>query len=230
MTMGRERQPLRAAVWALSLLVLSASDLKAAPADGFTGDAVAGRATAQRVCAACHGLAGTPVLPAAPRLAGQFPEYLQKQLLAFRAGSDGKSKRLSPFMQPIAAALSPKEIADVAAYYADQPAGPGRARDPRRLELGRRIYLEGDPDRDLPACVSCHRPTGTGIRPDFPVVGGQSPEYLDDQLAHWEARRGHPGKLMSLIVPHLAPDERAAVADYIAGLRPDRSQPSIASR
>jgi cytochrome c553 len=228
--MGRERRVLQAAAGLMSLLALTACELKAAPAGGFAGDAVTGKALAERVCAACHGLAGDPVAPVVPRLAGQYPEYLQKQLLAFRAGPDGKPKRLSPVMAPIAAALSPNDIANVAAWYADQPAGFGAARDPRRLALGRRIYLEGDPDRDLPACASCHRPTGTGIRPDFPVVGGQSPEYLDDQLANWEARRGHPGKLMSLIVPHLAPDERGAVADYIAQLRPDRSQASIASR
>lgn len=231
LTMGRVGRAVRATAGLMSLLALAACELKAAPAGGgFAGDAVAGRALAERVCAACHGLAGDPVAPAVPRLAGQYPEYLQKQLLAFRAGPGGKPKRLSPVMAPIAAALSLSDIANAAAYYAGQPAGQGGARDPRRLELGRRVYLEGDPDRDLPACVTCHRPTGTGIRPDFPVVGGQSPDYLDDQLANWEAQRGHPGKLMSLIAPHLPPDERAAVADYIAQLRPDRSQASIASR
>jgi cytochrome c553 len=228
--MGRTRRALRAAAGFLSLLALAACELKAEPTDGFAGDAAAGKALAERVCAACHGLAGDPVAPVVPRLAGQYPEYLQKQLLAFRTGPGGKPKRLSPVMAPIAAALSPSDIANVAAWYGGQPAIPAAARDPHRLELGRRIYLEGDPDRDLPACVTCHRPTGTGIRPDFPAVGGQSPDYLDDQLANWEARRGHPGKLMSLIVPHLAADEREAVADYIAELKPDRSQPSIASR
>ena len=228
--MGGGLRALQAAAGLISLLALSACELKAAPAGGFAGDAAAGQALAVRVCSACHGLAGDPVSPAVPRLAGQYPEYLQKQLLAFRTGPGGKPKRLSPVMAPIAAALSLSDIANVAAWYADQPAGHSGARDPRRLELGRRVYLEGDPGRDLPACVACHRPTGTGVRPDFPVVGGQSPDYLDDQLANWEARRGHPGKLMSLIVPHLAPDEREAVADYIAELRPDRSQPSIASR
>ena len=30
--------------------------------------------------------------------------------------------------------------------------------------------------------------------------------------------RGKPGKLMTMIVPHLQPDERQAVADYISQL------------
>lgn len=44
-------------------------------------------------CAACHGAdARTPVLPHYPRLAGQSPEYIYKQIQDFRAGSRGNDK------------------------------------------------------------------------------------------------------------------------------------------
>lgn len=211
--------------WAAVLLALSACAPKPnGEAPHFQGNAGAGAALAQRVCAACHGLDGNGTSPEIPKLAGQYPEYIQKQLLAFRQGPGGKPKRLSLVMAPIAAALSTADIANAAAYYAGQPLAPAAARDRSRLALGAKIYAEGDPDRDLPACITCHRSTGAGIRPDFPRIGGQSPDYLAGQLAHWEDTRGHRGKLMSMIVPHLQPDEREAVVDYIAQLRPDAPQ------
>jgi cytochrome c553 len=54
--------------------------------------------------------------------------------------------------------------------------------------------------------------------PGFPNLAGQSPDYVEHQLAVWESTRGHRGKLMSLIVPHLRPEQRAPLADYIASL------------
>jgi cytochrome c553 len=194
-------------------------------ADGptFEGDADAGKVVAQRVCAACHGLDGNATAPNIPKLAGQYPEYLQKQLLAFQDGPDGHPRRVNATMGPIAATLSTTDIANVAAYYAGLAETPASARDNRRLALGQTVFTEGDPDHDLPACISCHRPQGGGIRPDFPRIGGQNPDYVENELDHWEETRGHKGKLMSLIVPHLQPDERQAVADYIAQLRPSES-------
>jgi cytochrome c553 len=88
------------------------------------------------------------------------------------------------------------------------------------LPLGRRIFTQGDPAADLPACITCHRPDGRGIRPDFPRIGGQNPDYVNEQLSGWMAHRGHPGKLMSLIAPRLSEADRVAVADYVATLRP----------
>jgi cytochrome c553 len=123
-------------------------------------------------------------------------------------------------MERIAANLSAEDIAGVAAYYAQRPPVATGPRAPEALALGRRVFTEGDPAADLPACITCHRADGGGIRPDFPRIGGQNPQYVDEQLAGWMARRGHPGKLMSLIVPHLAAANRKAVADYVATLRP----------
>ncbi|HEY2660511.1 MAG TPA: c-type cytochrome [Caulobacteraceae bacterium] len=209
------------AMAALVMMQAGCNPIRPSNAPRFEGDAAAGQILAQKTCAACHGLDGNAVSPAIPKLAGQYPEYIQKQLLAFTPGPDGKPKRLSPVMGPIASALSKADMANAAAYFSGQTLVPSGARDPRRIMLGQKVYAEGDPDRGLPACITCHRPTGTGIRPDFPQIGGQNPDYLDDQLTHWEQTRGHPGKLMSMIVPHLQPDERQAVADYISQLRPE---------
>jgi cytochrome c553 len=58
---------------------------KAAP----KGDAARGQAVASTVCAACHGPDGNSPAAANPKLAGQHPEYLYKQMNNFKA-ADGK--------------------------------------------------------------------------------------------------------------------------------------------
>ena len=184
----------------------------------FSGNRAHGQQIAAQTCSACHGMDGRGVSPQFPNLAAQLPEYLVKQLKAFKAETNGKPKRPSAVMTPIVAALTDADFADIAAYYWKLERRAGSARDSARLDLGQRIYTEGNPAEGLPACITCHRPTGSGIRPDFPKLSGQSAEYLDSQLASWMAVRGKPGKLMTMIVPHLQPGERQAVADYISQL------------
>ena len=75
------------------------------------GDVASGREVAGR-CAVCHGLDGIATRPDAPNLAGESPFYLEAQLEAFRSG-----RRRHEIMTLIAAELSDREIADVAAWY-----------------------------------------------------------------------------------------------------------------
>jgi cytochrome c553 len=185
----------------------------------FAGKRARGQQIAAKLCVACHGVDGQGTAPQFPNLASQIPEYLVKQLKAFRVRADGKSLRPSEVMTPVVAALTDDDFTDVAVYYAKLEPRAGTARDAARLELGRQIYTEGNADEGLPACITCHRPSGSGIRPDFPRLSGQSADYLDGQLANWMAARGKPGKLMTMIVPHMQPKERQAVADYISQLR-----------
>lgn len=184
----------------------------------FSGNQAKGEQIAQRQCAPCHGTNGISVSAQFPNLASQLPEYLVKQLKAFRVSPTAKPLRPDPVMTPLVAALTDTDFQDLAAYYSRLAPASGTARNDSRLQLGRKIYTEGNPAEDLPACITCHRPTGTGIRPDFPRLAGQRADYLESQLASWSAVRAKPGKLMTMIVPHLRPEERQAVADYIAQL------------
>lgn len=184
----------------------------------FSGDRVKGQEIAARQCAACHGAQGISISAQFPNLAGQLPEYLVKQLKAFRAPAQGKPLRMNEVMTPLVAGLTDTDFQDLAAYLSALPPPLSAPRDPAGIELGREIYTKGNPSNDLPACITCHRPTGIGIRPDFPRLAGQRPDYLEHQLATWMAVRAKPGKLMTMIVPHLRPDEREAVADYVAQL------------
>jgi len=72
---------------------------------------------AEQVCAACHGKEGNaPVDPSYPRLAGQHQDYLRQALLDYRSDS-----RKNAIMGAQAKALTKKEVADLAAYYASMP-------------------------------------------------------------------------------------------------------------
>lgn len=213
---GGAVQIIRAAV--LGLLGL-ACEAQAQQCDSdFVGNRELGAQIAARQCAACHGPVGIGVTAQIPNLAGQLPEYLVKQLDAFRASPGGKALRSSAIMSPLVAALSKTDVTALAAYYSTLSPPTNAARDRARLDLGRTIYTQGNPEEGLPACITCHRPTGSGIRPDFPRLAGQSADYVENQLSSWMAVRGKPGKLMTMIVPYLQPTERQAVADYVAQL------------
>jgi len=70
-------------------------------------------------CAACHGPAG--YVTAAPPLHGQQRAYLEVQLQAFASGT--RHNDIGAQMRGIARALTPQEIASLAAYYASAPGG-----------------------------------------------------------------------------------------------------------
>lgn len=68
-------------------------------------------------CAACHGTDGnTPVIPDAPKLAGQHGDYLYKVLADYKSGA-----RKNAIMSGQVATLSRQDMQDLAAYYAAVP-------------------------------------------------------------------------------------------------------------
>ncbi len=67
-------------------------------------------------CAGCHGPAGAGLPAQFPRLAGQYPEYTEAQLKAFRV--DERANDPEKMMRMIAAKLSDAEIKAVSEYAA----------------------------------------------------------------------------------------------------------------
>src|SRR6266849_7235854 len=67
-------------------------------------------------CAACHGASGAGLPAQYPRLAGQYAEYTEAQLKAFRSGE--RRNDANGMMQAIAVRMSEPEIRAVADYVA----------------------------------------------------------------------------------------------------------------
>jgi cytochrome c553 len=96
--------------------LLLAASFAALPALAIAADVAAGQAKVKEVCQACHGLDGNSQTPDYPRLGGQYPDYLAKALRDYKSGA-----RKNPIMAGFAAALTAKDIENVAAYFASQP-------------------------------------------------------------------------------------------------------------
>src|SRR5436309_11455850 len=77
-------------------------------------------AVAGQVCAACHAADGNSIAAANPKIAGQFVEYLAKQLRDFKAQGDKPPLRESAVMNGMVASLSDGDLKGLAAYYAGQ--------------------------------------------------------------------------------------------------------------
>lgn len=86
------------------------------------GDIAAGKAIADKTCAACHGADfKSPVDPSYPKLAGQHEDYLAHALIAYQRGADGANGRGNAIMGGQVQALSRKDIQNIAAYLHSLP-------------------------------------------------------------------------------------------------------------
>jgi cbb3-type cytochrome c oxidase subunit III len=188
----------------------------ASAADAPQPDPAKGAESFAGVCAACHGPQGEGVdaLPTQARLAGQFPEYIVKQLTEFKSGV-----RQNDIMKPMADTLSDADVLNVAAWVSAQKPGLGMARDVATIQAGEKIWRGGIPDRRIPACSGCHSPNGAGIPAQYPRLAGQFPEYVTAQLTGFrDGTRGN-NAVMTEVAAKLNDREIKAVADFIAGLR-----------
>jgi cytochrome c553 len=206
--------------WALLGFVMCAAPLAGAEPQA-KADSAKGQSIANRVCAACHGADGNSPTPVNPKLAGQIPEYIQKQLGNFKSAPGKKAERDNPVMGGMAAGLSAADMRDVAAYFAAQSPKPGVAKHPETLAFGRKIWRGGDPVKGVPACAACHGAAGAGLPAQYPRLAGQYPEYIEAQLKAFRAgeRRNDANRMMQSIASRMSDPEIRAVADYISGLR-----------
>ena len=184
-------------------------------------DTAKGQAIVSKVCVACHAADGNSPAPANPKLAGQIPEYLQKQLANFKPDASGKAERANPVMAGFAATLSSDDMRNVAAYFAAQKPSTGAAKNKDTVVIGQRLYLGGDVAKGIAACASCHGATGAGVPAQYPRLAGQHAEYIETQLKAFRAkeRNNDPAGMMRSIAAKMTDAEIRAVSDYIAGLR-----------
>jgi cytochrome c553 len=173
-----------------------------------------GRAVSHEVqqCLQCHG-AQSPnaqVQPKIPRLNGQNEIYLLAQLEDFRW-----RRRVDPSntMNDIATGLSDAGRAEAAHYYSQlsglAPPEPENPASTPAWKHGQALAEQ--------RCNSCHMSPGASD-PALPVLAGQAPQYLIDQLLYFRnGERGNP--LMNEFARVLSDDDISDLALYYSAVR-----------
>jgi cytochrome c553 len=178
-----------------------------------SGDPVAGREKSQ-LCQGCHGEYGISMEGLIPKLAGQYANYIEKEIRNYQAGI-----RSHQIMNAMAATIAnDQDLADIAAYFARQNKmegdGPGNP-------TGEEIFLHGDLSKMRLGCVNCHGVRGKGLESKismFPVIGGQQKDYIRRQLTNFRDgyRTNSPNGIMNRITSSLTDSEIESLAEYIS--------------
>ena len=184
-------------------------------------DAAKGQQIATQVCVACHAADGNSPAAANPKLAGQFSDYLRKQLANFKVQPGKKAERENAVMAGMVANLSEDDMRNVAAYYASQKLKPEAAKSKELAARGQKLYRGGNTANGVAACAGCHGPDGAGIPGQYPRLSGQFAAYLEAQLVAFKsgARANDPNGMMRAVAARMNEAEVKAVAEYASGLR-----------
>lgn len=203
--------------FALSVALSAAGMTHAAEqsAAGMTDAQKAALQKAVETCGACHGLNGRSVSPTFPNLAAQTVPYIELQLHAFkdqtRADPDAQA-----YMWGMASQLNDASISELAAYFSKQPGAEGKSGNATLIAQGKRIFVEGVPGRQIPACASCHGPQAQGNGP-FPRLAGQHAPYLLKQLLVIQSvLRTAP--VMHGVIKDLSRDQMESVVAYLESI------------
>ena len=169
----------------------------------------------RRECSTCHGPQGISVSPDFPNLAGQTQQYLQAQLKAFRDHSRA-DPHAQAFMWGMAAQLPDSKIDEIAKYFSQQPPAPAVAGEAAEVAAGKKIYDEGVPAQDVPACSACHGDKGQGNQV-FPRLAGQRRSYLEKQLEAFTSNL-RENEIMHENARHLSARQISDVTAYSSSL------------
>ena len=170
-------------------------------------------------CKTCHGLSGQGYRGyfAMPRLAGQQPQYLENQLRAFI-----ERRRTNPIMANVAHALNPSMVSALAAHFKNLDPRPIGGAPRQSVSAGKRIFDDGIPEANVPACSACHGFDGRGQN-EIPRLAGQLYEYTVGQLSGWAKQRGQgsavdTSAIMAPTAHNLTRSQIEAVAAYVSNL------------
>lgn len=189
-----------------ALLILSTSSYAAIPTSAVS-------------CGSCHGPQGQGLAELGPRLAGLSSDYIVQQVLLFHAG-----KRQKPTMKAMSMTIQGPAIKEAADYFAAQGVAVVtphlRGEKASYTDPTERLVYQGDWDRIIPACVTCHGPSGLGTG-KFPRLAGQQASYIKSQLLAWQknTRSGDHDRVMGNIADKLTDTEIDALAQYFATLK-----------
>ena len=191
---------------ALCGLALGLSALASVPVRA--ADLAAGKEKAE-LCAGCHGEGGISQTENIPSLAGQPDQFIQWQLVFFRAGT-----RKNEQMQPIVEQVNNEDIRNLGAYFASL--APPKASKP---DDNPDLSAKGAQAAAGRRCASCHTDTFAGTKA-VARIAGQREEYLLKALRDYKSgvRSGGGMAAMADVAYPLSEEEITALAHYLAHL------------
>ena len=167
----------------------------------------------QGKCFVCHGADGESSSPVFPRLAGQHARYIERQLSDYKSG-----RRKSSAMQPMVEDLGPQDFKALGLYFESRKPQVHAVADPELAQVGRFIFVRGNPYSGVAACSTCHGSNGAGTE-TLPRLAGQHAQYTENQLKAFNKReRTNDNAVMHAIASKLSELELKAVSAYISGL------------
>ncbi len=200
-------------------------------ASGDNGNAANGKTIFEQgkgavpACNSCHGAEGLgDDSMGTPRLAGQGYVFIVKQLSDF--ANDKRMDTTMFTMNTNAKGLSEEDRRDVAAYVSSLDS-PDTASDMKQVKelgntvgvryLGKALAQYGAPERDVPACHSCHGFNTRGAAPIYPRLANQRYVYLVNQLKKWRdgSRANDLMGQMRKVAKNLSDDDIYNVAAFL---------------
>jgi cytochrome c553 len=114
----------------------------------------------------------------------------------------------------IAKFLALTAMAAAALVSTAQASEPAAAKaDPAK---GETLYTQGAPDRNVPACLSCHGAAGNSGAAANPKLAGQHAAYIENQLHLFKAGKERKDPVMGPYAAALSDQEMKDVGAYLA--------------
>lgn len=136
-----------------------------------------GRKAAEQ-CVGCHGVDGISRQAGIPHIAGQGENYMFRVLCDFHS-NEFSGCRVDTPMNERAPRLKLADIENIAAWYANQPCPlPEGDKKPTAA-----------PAAVAQTCANCHGKNGRANSTLMPLLAGQRPEYLLEQLRQFASKK-----------------------------------------
>jgi len=174
------------------------------------GDAKLGKELAKKgKCSKCHGDTGISDEDDTPSVAGQITAYAFKQLHDYKVGLRESKEMLKKVRN-----LSPKDMADISAWYATQE--PEKMLGATGENKVPELAVNGDPSRFIFGCNTCHNKEAMDRGYQTPILEGQKIEYFKETMMAFKEddRENDHYNLMRAISKKLTEAEIDELATY----------------
>lgn len=167
-------------------------------------------------CTKCHSATPADEVNQFPRLEGQSVKYFISAVNSYKTKARHNYSATSLMSKRVN--LDAATVGQLAEFFNKLPAQATiTGGDPAVIALGKDIYTNGIPDRNVDSCVMCHGKEGAGKGLN-PRLAGQVKYFLVDQLHSYRDGEIDKQEDMKAAAKALTESEIDAVATYLQAL------------